>query len=185
MKESLRDKTRDNLVAILNLIGVRAELSERGAVEEKVENSWYQRSLGRIDIHEGQIRWINILKKDGSQHSPPKWWIVMGIPDDRLSSNQPKIKIKTIRKKTFPLFGKVVDVVWRGEDGGTALVKKLSSDEDIKVLAKDVGTLEIKSQSDSFNGWTLTLDRRLTPSIKDWNSFEKIAGYILSSPRFL
>ena len=63
MKERLRDKTRDNLVAILNLIGVRAELSERGAVEEKVENSWYQRSLGRIDIHEGQIRWINILRK--------------------------------------------------------------------------------------------------------------------------
>ena len=79
----------------------------------------------------------------------------------------------------------MVDVVWNGEDSGTALVKTLSSDEDIKVLAKDVGNLEIKSQADSFNGWTITLDRRLTPSIKDWNSFEKIAGYILSSPRFL
>ena len=83
------------------------------------------------------------------------------------------------------MLGKVVDVVWSGEDDGTGLVSTLSSDEDIKVLAKDVGNLEIKSQSDGFKGWTLTLDRRLTPSIKDWNSFEKIAGYILSSPRRL
>ena len=31
-------------------------------VEEKVENSWYQRSLGVIDISGGAIKWINILK---------------------------------------------------------------------------------------------------------------------------
>ena len=49
MKESLRDKTRDDLTFALNAAGVGSEMSDRGRVEEKVENSWYQRSLGIID----------------------------------------------------------------------------------------------------------------------------------------
>ena len=80
-KAILAHKTRDELTAALNSIGVKAEMTERGRVEEKVENSWYQRSLGVIDIPEGPIRWINILKKDGGKHSPPRWWVVLGIPD--------------------------------------------------------------------------------------------------------
>ena len=63
MKESLRDKTRDDLTFALNAAGVGSEMSDRGRVEDKVENSWYQRSLGVIDISEGAIKWINILKK--------------------------------------------------------------------------------------------------------------------------
>ena len=43
MKESLRDKTRDDLTFALNAAGVGSEMSDRGRVEEKVENSWYQR----------------------------------------------------------------------------------------------------------------------------------------------
>ena len=61
MREKMRDKSRDDLAYALNLVGVKAEMSDRGRPEEKVENSWYQRSLGVIDISEGPIRWINIL----------------------------------------------------------------------------------------------------------------------------
>ena len=99
MKERFRDKTRDDLANALNLIGVKAEMADRERAEEKVENSWYQRSLGVIDIAEGPIRWINILKKDPSKDSPPRWWIVMGIPDDSAVSIRKQIKIKTKRKK--------------------------------------------------------------------------------------
>ena len=73
MKDRLRDKSRDGLAYALNSVGVKAEMAERGRAEEKVEDSWYQRSLGVIDILEGSIRWINILKKDGSNNSPPHW----------------------------------------------------------------------------------------------------------------
>ena len=93
MKERFRDKTRDDLANALNLIGVKAEMADRERAEEKVENSWYQRSLGVIDITEGPIRWINILKKDPSKDSPPRWWIVMGIPDDSAVSIRKQIKI--------------------------------------------------------------------------------------------
>jgi hypothetical protein len=72
MKEIFRDKSRDELARNLSSLGVRADLAERGRAEEKIENSWYQRSLGIIDLPEGLVRWINILKKDGSKNSPPR-----------------------------------------------------------------------------------------------------------------
>ena len=70
MKEKLRDKTRDELAGALNSLGVRAEMAERGRIEEKVNNAWYNRSLGVIDLPEGPIKWINILKKDRGEGQP-------------------------------------------------------------------------------------------------------------------
>ena len=108
MKDRFRDKTRDQLLDTLNLIGVKAKMTERKGVNlgntvsiskdlEKIENSWYQRSLGLIEVSEGPIKWINVLKKDGSDKSPPRWWIVMGVEDTRVLSTSRKIQIKTIR----------------------------------------------------------------------------------------
>ena len=185
MKERFRDKTRDDLANALNLIGVKAEMADRERTEEKVENSWYQRSLGVIDITEGPIRWINILKKDPSKDSPPRWWVVMGIPDDSAVSIRKQIKIKTKRKKSFPLFGKVIDVAWAGKDGGAGLAKTISDDTSTKTLATRIGNLEIKSQAEIFQGWTLTVDKQFSPTRQEWETIEKIADYILSSPRSL
>ena len=184
-KEQLRDKSRDELVYALNSVGVKAEITERGVVEERAENSWYQRSLGTIDIAKGPIRWINILKKDSGQHNPPKWWVVLGIPDERPISNHQTVNIKTVRNKTFPLFGKVVDVIWKGNDSGTDLVNVLSTDPAIKTLSQRIGNLEIKNHSNEFQGWTLTVDRRFSPTNQDWETLEKVADHILSSPRRL
>lgn len=183
MKESLRDKTRDELAQSLNGLGISAVLSERKQIEEKAENSWYQRSLGVIDIEDGPIDWINILKKDRSKDSPPKWWIILGIPDERLTSSLRDIKIKTVRKKSFPLFGKVVDVTWKGKDGGTGLTRVLSQDQEVKALAHRIGNLEVKSQADDwFQGWTLIVDRRFQPTTEDWETIRKIAERLASAP---
>ena len=104
MKEIFRDKTRDGLTHVLNSIGIKAEIAERDRAEEKVEDSWHQRSLGVIDIPEGAIRWINVLKQDGGKNNPPKWWIVMGIPDESSASISKQIKIKTKRKSYSDVF---------------------------------------------------------------------------------
>ncbi len=183
MKDIFRDKTRDNLARDLNSLSIRAELAERGQVEEKIENSWYQRSLGIIHIPDGLIRWVNILKKDGSGRSPPQWWIILGIPDERPLSNHRAVDIKTIRKKTFPLFGKVVDVTWKGNDHHTGLIELLSNDDAVKNLAKRIGNLTIHSYAKEFQGWTLQVDRRFEPTSQDWASIQKIAYYVLSSTR--
>ena len=83
MKEKLRDKTRDKLVHSLNALGVGATMAERGRPEERIRKSWGKRSLGVIDIPQGPIRYINIVRQDGSQYSPPQWWLVLCIPDER------------------------------------------------------------------------------------------------------
>ena len=186
MKENFRDKSRDELTwNLTNLTGVNAQMSERERPEEKVENSWYQRSLGVIDISDGPIKWISILKRDRSKDSPPKWWVVMGIPLDGDGTVGQKISIKTDRKKNFPLFGKVVDVTWKGDDGASGLINTLSQDTAIKELSKKIGNLEIKSQSEVFQGWTLTTDKRFAPTKQDWDVIQSIAGKILSAPRAL
>jgi hypothetical protein len=183
MKEMLRDKTRDNLAQNLNSLGIRADLAERGRAEEKIENSWYQRSLGIIDMPEGLVRWINILKKDASKNSPPLWWIILCIPDERPLTNHKAVDIKTVRKKAFPLFGKVVDVTWKGNDHHTGLAEVLSNDEAVKDLAKRIGNLTVHSYAKDFQGWTLQVDRRFEPTSQDWATIQKIANYILSSTR--
>ena len=183
MKELLRDKTRDKLLQNLTSIGVTAVLAERGRAEEKIENSWYQRSLGIIDIPEGSVRWINILKKDGSKNSPPRWWAILGMPDERPVPKHQAVDIKTIRKKTFPLFGKIVDVTWKGNDYGTGLADVLFNDESVKNLAKKIGNLVVRSYTKEFQGWTLQVDRRFGPTNQDWVTIQKIANYLLSSPR--
>jgi len=185
MRELLRSKTRDKLAQNLGSLDVTTILAERGRVEEKIENSWYQRSLGIIDIPEGLVRWISILKKDGSKNSPPRWWVVLGIPDERPVPKHQAVDIKAVRKKTFPLFGEIVDVAWKGNDSGTGLVDVLSNDKEVNNLAKNTGNLTIHSYAKEFQGWTLQVDRRFKPTSQDWTAVQKIADYILSSARIL
>ena len=168
-------------------MGIKAEIAERNRTEEKILNSWWTRSLGIIDIPKGPIKWINIVKKDGDNKSPPRWWIIFGIPDGRLTSNRQKIKIRTIRKKSFPLFGKIIDVTWKGNDYGAGIVDTLSNDEATDNLAEKIGNLEIRTHAKEFQGWTLQVDRKLNwfePSTtgKDWEDIQKIADYLISLP---
>ena len=183
MKEKLRDKTRDNLTHALNSLGVEAEMAERGRTEEKVHNAWWNRSLGVIDLPEGPVKWINIIKKDQSKDSPPMWWINHCIPDERPISGSREIDVKTVRKKTFPLLGKVVAVDWKGKDHSTGLVNRLSYDQAMKDLATRIGDIRIRSYSKEFQGWTLQVAKRFEPTRQDWQTIQKIADYLLSAPR--
>ena len=90
-----------------------------------------------------------------------------------------------MREKSFPLFGKVVDATWKGKDYGTGLVYTLNNDESSKALATAIGNLEVRSYSKEFQGWTLQVDRRFSPTNQDWEAIKKIADHLLSSPRTL
>ena len=130
-RERWRDKTRDNLTSALNSLGVRAKMAERGRAEEEVRKRLFTRSLGVVDIPEGSIRWINVVKQDGGQHNPPRWWLVFCVPDEERDTTpddlrevdaRQTIDIKTIRTKSFPLFGRVTGIAWDGDDRSTGLL---------------------------------------------------------------
>ncbi|MQG40192.1 MAG: hypothetical protein FI718_09445 [SAR202 cluster bacterium] len=185
VRGKFRDKSRDELAKNLDQLGVKAKMLERKIVQEKIGNVWWMRTLGVIEINEGPIKWINILKKDRSQNSPPAWRYIYIIPDERISGST-KIKVKTHRKKSFPLFGKIIDTTWKGEDQGTELISLLSNDEVIKKLAKDLGNMEIESRSsETFRGWTLYIDRPHFFIEPSWLEFNSIPERLLKLPMTL
>ena len=183
MKERLRDKTRDELTLALNALSIHAAMAERGRPEEKIQNAWTNRSQGIIDVQEGSIRWVNCLKQDGSQYSPPQWWTVFGIPDERSFSEQRAVKIKTVRSKSFPLFGKVVDVTWKGEDYATRLISVLANDPAIKSFVKNTGDVEIESHAEGFQGWIVQVYGKFAARQQDWDMVQRIAERLLSCPQ--
>lgn len=183
MKERLRDKTRDELTLALNELGLAATMAERGRPEEKIQDTWVNRSQGIIDLSAGPIRWINCLKQDGSQYSPPQWWAVFGIPDVRRFSEERAVKIKTVRKKSFPLFGRVVDVSWQGEDHASRLMSVFANDPAVKSFVKKTGDLEIESHSEGFQGWTVQITGKFKVTQQNWEIVTKMAEQLLSSPQ--
>ena len=190
MFEKFRDKTRDNLTKTLNSLGVRAEMAERGRAEEDVRKRWGTRSLGIVDIADGPIRWVNIVKQDGSQHSPQRWWLVFCVPDEerdnspedlRYVDNRRFVDIKTSREKSFPVLGRVTGVTWEGDDRSTGLLDTFAGDAAITSLAKKTNSLGVSGYGEEFHGWTLQVEgRRLAR--QDWEALLRITGYLLPAP---
>ena len=186
--ERWRDKTRDNIAKALNSLGLRAEMAERGRPEEEICKRTFTRSIGVIDVAEGPFRWVNIVKQDGNQYSPTRWWTVFCLPDEgrddqpddlRYVDNRQAVDIKTSREKSFPLFGRVTAVTWTGDDRGTGLFDTLSGDPAVVRLAKKVGCLEISGYNNEFRGWTVQVDTGLRPKRQDWEALLWIAEYLL------
>jgi|TARA_B110000196_G_scaffold249120_1_gene218231 hypothetical protein len=179
MEDRFRDKTRDELAKHLNRIGINAVLSPRGLPHESVGNKWWRRSQGIIELSGGPIGWINIIKKDRSKDSPPKWWVFLGISDTRAIAQSRSVNIKTKRKKSFPIFGKVTSVTWEGQDRDLGLAHELSMDNEVKELATKLGNIRVQTLHDEFSGWVIEIDRKIAPTREQWGTLEKIAGVCL------
>ena len=159
-KENFRDKSRDELTKSLIGIGIDAMMSERGLKEEKIGKSALRKSLGIINIQDQPVKWI---------------------------SDRNKIKIKTFRKRSFLwIFGKIIDVIWRGKDMNTGLSEILYNDLDIKNFTKKIGDIQIETHSDIVKGWTIRLNRRHAgpPAVysETWKNLQKITKQLLSLP---
>ena len=114
--------------------------------------------------------------------------MVFGIPDQSIPMNHKQLKLKTVRNKTFPLFGKVIDVSWRGETHTLPLAKTLSEDEEIDRAVADLGDVTIFTHPNQFQGWTIEINKIFSPhppavTIDRWEALKTIANYLLSSPR--
>ena len=194
MREALRDKSRDTMAASLEAAGIQAEMVDRDLrrPEEKIRTFqlFGKSSLGLIDIRtDSPISWINVVRtKRADKHGPARYRVVFGIPDQSIPMNHKQLKLKTVRKKTFPLFGKVIDVSWRGEAHTLPLAKTLSEDEEIDRAVADLGDVTIFTHPNQFQGWTIEINKIFSPhppavTIDRWEALKNIANYLLSSPR--
>ena len=200
MRELFRDKSRDTIAESLEAAGIQAEMVDRdsGRPEENIRVGFLamfglrlgQSSLGLIDIRtDDPISWINVVRtKRRDKNGPARYRVVFGIPDPSIPMNHKQLKLKTVRKKTFPLFGKVIDVSWRGKAHTIPLAKTLSEDEDIDRAVADLGDVTIFTHPNKFQGWTIEITKIFSPqptvvTIDRWEAIKKIANYLLSSPR--
>ena len=182
MKERFRDKTRDDLAAALQSLGLPASMSERDVPIENVQKPGWARALGGIEIAEGPIPWINVFKRDGNQYSATRWWYVFLVPDDRPIAEDRFVSIKSATKKSFPLIGFKIGMSWGGEDYDTGLLTTLSDDLNVRQLVLKRNDLEIKRHDKSdFDGWAIIIEKRFAPSHEEWRVIQQIAEYLLES----
>ena len=191
MREMFRDKSRDEMAENLNSSGVKAEMADRGRSEEGIRSGsillrpFGQQSLGLIDILDGGlIRWINVVRmKRRDKNSGPRYRAVLGIPDESIPMNHKQLRMRTVRKKSSPVFGQVTDVYWESKGNLQPLVKVFSDDVDIDNVVTDLGNMSVYTHPNKFQGWTLELGRMFVPTESRWAAFQKIANYLLSPPR--
>ena len=182
MKERFRDKTRDNLEIALQSLGLPASMSERDVPIENVQKPGWARALGSIEVAEGPISRVNLFKQDGNQYSPTRWWYVFLVPDDRPFSEHRAVSIKSTRKKSFPIFGRAVNVTWDGEEHSTGLLAAVQNDPQVKRLIMKRADLEIKRHTkDDFDGWAIAIEKKFAPSHEEWRTLLSIAERLLDA----
>jgi len=127
------DRSRNKMCAALRRMGIDAHLAELGRFEEKIDGVFMGVSRGIIDISEGPIRWVNVvLMFDLFETMVDKYFIKCGVPDPKIGHDFPNVRIKSVPKRSFPLFGSVVDLHWEGNDFGLGIISRLNSDTSLK-----------------------------------------------------
>ena len=142
LKSNTRDKSRDNFYKHLITLGIDASLAERGAKEEKLFNPWHRRSLGIININsDSLISYINIIKRDRSKDTPPRWWYYFAIPSKTSENKNDYTEVKSTRIKSFPVFCKVKSIRWDFNANGETLAEKFTKDSEINSLSERPKTI--------------------------------------------
>ncbi len=177
-REDFRDKARDKICNSLQVLGIDAQMAERGRPEEKIGG---KDSLGLIDIPEGPISWVNVRKEySGGESGSTDYYTDYGVPDPRLGTNFKGAVIFTHRKKKFPLFGKVVDLYWEGNDfSDLGIIDRMNSDISIKHPIMETRDVEIWPHDDH-GCWIISVESKEPPSEELWNCYQTIAKHLLA-----
>ena len=182
---------RETYCAELRAFGVAASLAPLGRPEESCPGHFAVFSgltkddpgAALIDVRGSPIRWVNVVAYLGDDHVTVNALYYYGVPDAR---RLPRIGcLRGTRVRTFPLFGRVVDVRWRGDDHGMSIVSSLSADAAIKEGVMGLGSF-LNDPCVEFcpehSCWVLTQPRYLVDSRGKWDLFERIAERLLAAP---
>ena len=195
VKEKLRDKTRDELCVDLCAMGLDAGIAERDRQEEDIVGNVKGKSLGLIQIQGSSIHWLNLLKHTkayagGAGGGSVTTYTNVYISADPTIRNY--IELQSIRVKSVPLIGRIVDLRWESNLKGD-LTKRMDEDVSLKEMLIDLNE-DVEICSVPGWGWAVAskghkksllsdLRRELVPSRKQWNCYERIARYLLESSK--
>jgi hypothetical protein len=163
--------TREQLCKELGALGLNAGLAKRGRPEEKSATF----SMGLVEIVGSPIRWVNVRKWD---NEGPVYATEYGVPDSR---NLPTLQIRSVLMKSFPVFGRAIDVRWKGDDKGTGAAQRLSADPAVRAALMASGRNVTVHTSPECRCWLIPHSTKHAPSALRWDCFEKIAANLLAN----
>jgi hypothetical protein len=196
VKESFRDKRRDQFCSDLQAIGVKASLLAKNDDREKEPR---QHSLGLIGISNSPIAWANIISYSSgasADSAGTNTEVHFAVLDPSLrgqsqSINLKKLTLRNTRIRTFPLFGQPTEIWWKGNDSGLGTIRQLNEASELNRSLLDLNQefmLTAHSVYESF--WLihpigLADKRRKRNGVQSyidrgtWNAIEAIAHTLL------
>lgn len=173
----------------LRNLGLDAEMAPRG---HRLENSRGGGSLGVINLGEGLIRWVNLLKVtygDGGDY----YYADYGIPDRRLTPDYAhQIRLRSRKVRRYPIFGSVSSVRWEGQDAPFQVLAQLNGDTELPVGLATAPDVRIWADGE-YRYWVITTPaghksilsilhlggRILVPKRHLWDCYRRIAECLL------
>ena len=109
-------QTVEQLLHHLQEIGIKASLAEKGVDEERlgVNRSFMRSSVGVIEITGRNIDYINVIGV-ASQYGV-NYFLDYLVRSSGWSGKSRQKKTRMVRKKNPAIWGRVVDIEWKGDD---------------------------------------------------------------------
>jgi hypothetical protein len=93
-----------------------------------------------------------------------------GVPDSR---HLPEIKIESVRVKTFPILGTVIDVPWKGVNTSSGIGERLSNDPSIR--SSIMVSSDVTITRPLLGPWLMSRNSEAPPSREQWSCLQEIA----------
>jgi hypothetical protein len=197
VRESFRDKTRDDFFTFLKTMEIDAQLASRGRFEEEISDldlEYGGNSLGIIGIEKGPVNWINIRKSGGMESRDTLvYFFDYGIRDAKLTTDSP------FRTYHF------VNSHWEGTDHDSGVLEGLNNDHSLKqpflegiriaavadygcwIISKKQVTTDVfpllhlvEFLVELFSARREQKNANFVPSTAEWKCYETIAQYLLA-----
>jgi hypothetical protein len=132
----------------LREMGIKVSLAEKGVEEEKVGigRSWGRRSEGVIKIEGRNVDYINVSSV-ASQYGVNYFLDYLVKSSGWSGKKRQKKKTRMVRKKNPTIWGKVVDIEWKGD---VYLSQQLNLDYRLKDILLQIDFKKLKSNIEIF-----------------------------------
>ncbi len=163
-------KVTDDLCGQLNALGV-------DATTRRSETGGFLPYF--VDIHRSPIRYVEVVEVQLSEGVT--FYTAYVIPDSR---PVPVVTFRSVRERTFPIFGRVVDVRWQGDDKGSGAIGRLTADLELKAAIISAGA-EIAVSSIPSRGWMIQHSSLNAPSSEIFSCYEKAAVDLIGAKKMV
>jgi len=168
-------------------------MAERGRPEERIGENWKGKSQGLIEIRDSPIQWVNVVKEKGrggpdGGGSPDTHTNVYLVPAPTPSTKW-HYQVESVRVKSVPLFGRVVDLLWKS-NFESELVRRLNEDVSLKESLIRLNEDVVMRSFPGHGYWALISKqypsslfgapcRQSAPSREEWDCYKTITAHLL------